>query len=63
MVSVFGVHNTVSGSTEWQPDDLQLEYEDTYPEIPTAMSFLTERRDVIFIGGLLDDFRSTSGSR
>ena len=60
---VSGVRNPVSGSMEWQPDDLHLEHEDTYPEIPTAISFLTERTDVVFIGGLLDDSRSTSGSR
>ena len=51
MVSVFGVHNTVSGSVgNEQPDDLHLEFKIPYPGVPTVAPFLTDRRDIIFIG-------------
>ena len=32
------------GRRVWQPDDLLLGFEDTYLEIPTVASFMTERK-------------------
>ena len=46
----------------WQPDDLHPVFEDTYPEIPMAVSFLSDRTDIGLIGGSLDKAKSTSGT-
>ena len=50
------------GRWVWQPDDLHPVFEDTYPEIPTAVSFLPERTDIGLIGDSLDKAKLTSGS-